>query len=52
MNLKDNDLVNLNELNELNNKCAELILEEKYDEALKKLKKGETLLEVNEKNLS
>ncbi len=35
-----------NEINELNNRCTELIFDEKYGDALKRLKEGESLLEV------
>ena len=36
----------MEKLNQLNNHCVQLINDEKFDKALKQLKKAETILEV------
>jgi hypothetical protein len=49
MNAFNEEDFDLDKLNEFNNKCVELIMQEKFEEALKKLKKAENILEVSKK---
>jgi hypothetical protein len=49
MSILNEEKFDLSKLNEFNNKCVDSISQEKFEEALKKLKKAENILEVSKK---